>query len=138
MTTTKTLIPTLCQSFLAFHTLAGAVFKTSHSEQTIPSLSTIPHSIWLSLISLELACTGGLIFALINKKWTTISTTLSCSGIILEMVLFVVIHIKSGDDEYGPMMYWLVVAIFCMGMIYYRISSSGSNLNNTKRLKTKN
>ena len=49
------------QILLALHTAAGAVWKFSNSEQTVPSLSAIPHGVWLAMSVFELACVVGLI-----------------------------------------------------------------------------
>lgn len=39
----------ILQVLLALHTVMGSVWKFSNSEQTVPSLSAIPHGIWLAM-----------------------------------------------------------------------------------------
>jgi len=36
------------------------------------------------------------------------------------MLLFSVVHLYSGDANYGPMIYWLVVAAICAFIAYGR------------------
>ena len=39
----------ILQILLALHTTMGAVWKFSNSEQTVHSLSAIPHGVWLTM-----------------------------------------------------------------------------------------
>ena len=42
------------QILLALHTVAGAVWKFTNSEQSVGSLKAIPHSVWMGLSVFEL------------------------------------------------------------------------------------
>ncbi len=48
----------ILQVLLALHTAMGAVWKLSHSEQTVASLSALPHALWLGLSGLEVLAAG--------------------------------------------------------------------------------
>jgi hypothetical protein len=41
------------QILLALHTAVGAVWKFSHSEQTVPPLQAIPHQLWLVMAVMQ-------------------------------------------------------------------------------------
>jgi hypothetical protein len=56
------------QILLALHTIMGAVWKYSNSEQSVPSLKAIPHGVWLGLGIVELACAVGLVLPLLMKS----------------------------------------------------------------------
>jgi hypothetical protein len=56
------------QILLALHTIVGAVWKFSNSEQTVPSLQTIPHGIWLAMSIIELLCALALILPALKKR----------------------------------------------------------------------
>jgi hypothetical protein len=107
------------QILLALHTAIGAAWKFSNSEQTVPSLSAIPHSVWLGMSAFELLCALGLILPAISKP-LAILAPIAAIGIAAEMLLFCGLHIYSGDTNYGPMIYWLVVAAICAFIAYGR------------------
>ena len=108
------------QILLALHTVIGAVWKFSHSaEQTMPSLKAIPHGIWLAMIVFELLCSLGLILPAFNKP-LAILAPIAAACIAAEMLLFSGLHIYSGDANYGPLIYWLVVAALCVFIAYGR------------------
>ncbi|WP_374076062.1 DoxX family protein [Bdellovibrio bacteriovorus] len=110
------------QVLLALHTAVGAVWKFSHSaEQTMPSLSAIPHGAWLALSIFELLCSVGLLLPVLNKRFAML-VPISAIGIALEMLLFSGLHLYSGDTNYGPMVYWLVVAALCVFLAYGRFA----------------
>ncbi|WP_413612747.1 DoxX family protein [Bdellovibrio sp. HCB-110] len=110
------------QVLLALHTAVGAVWKFSHSaEQTMPSLSAIPHGAWLALSIFELLCSVGLLLPVLNKRFAML-VPISAIGIALEMLLFSGLHLYSGDTNYGPMVYWLVVAVLCVFLAYGRFA----------------
>jgi peptidoglycan/LPS O-acetylase OafA/YrhL len=94
---------------LALHTLFGAVWKVSHSEQAVPSLRAIPHVVWLALIGVELLCAAGLILPLFDKRRTPVAVA-AAGCIAVEMVLFACLHLGSGVAGHGELVYWLVVA----------------------------
>ncbi|MBK8504223.1 MAG: DoxX family protein [Saprospiraceae bacterium] len=105
------------QVLLALHTIMGALWKFSNSEQTVPSLSSIPHSIWLTLSVIELLCSLGLILAAFNKSLGRL-VPMAAIVIAIEMCFFSVVHLTAGDSEHSQMIYWLVVAAIC-GLIAY-------------------
>ncbi len=106
------------QIVLALHTTMGAVWKFSHStEQTMPSLKAIPQGIWLGMSGLELLCAVALIVPAFHKP-LAILAPIAAVCIAAEMVLFCGLHLYSGDKNFGPMIYWLVVAALC-GFIAY-------------------
>ena len=106
------------QILLAVHTVMGAVWKFSHSpEQTMPSLKAIPHGVWLGMSVLELLCSLGLILPALSPS-LSILAPIAAACIAAEMLLFCGLHLASGDANYGPMVYWLVVAALC-GFIAY-------------------
>jgi uncharacterized membrane protein len=109
------------QIFLALHTVMGAVWKFSHSaEQTMPSLKAIPSSVWLTMGVFELLWGLGLVLpALIASL--AILAPLAALCIAAEMLLFCGLHISSGGVNYGPMIYWLVVAAICAFIAYGRL-----------------
>jgi len=105
------------QILLAVHTVMGAVWKFSNSEQTVPSLRAIPHGVWLAMSVFELVCGLGLILP-VFKKPLAILAPVAAACIAAEMLLFSGLHIHSGDANYGPMIYWLVVAAICAFIAY--------------------
>ena len=107
------------QILLALHTAVGAVWKFSNSEQTVPSLKAIPHGVWLGMSVLELFCSLGLILPALYSP-LAILAPIAAAGIAAEMLLFSGLHICSGDKNYGPMIYWLVVAAMCAFISYGR------------------
>ena len=107
------------QILLAGHTAIGAVWKFSHSEQTVPSLKAIPHGVWLAMAVFELLCSVALILPAFNKP-LAILAPIAAACIAVEMLLFSGLHIRSGDANYGPMIYWLVVAAVCAFVAYGR------------------
>ena len=55
------------QVLLALHTVMGAAWKLSNSEQSVASLSAIPHGVWLALSCIEILCALGLIVPAVSK-----------------------------------------------------------------------
>jgi hypothetical protein len=108
------------QILLALHTVMGAVWKFSNSEQTVPSLNAIPHGVWLAMGAVELLCSLGLILPAF-KKSLAILAPIAAAGIAVEMLLFCGLHIYSGDANDGPVTYWLVVAAVCAFIAYGRL-----------------
>ena len=107
------------QILLALHTVMGALWKFSNSEQTVPSLKAIPHGVWLAMSVLELLCSLGLILPAFHRP-LAILAPIAAACIATEMLLFSGLHMYSGDANYGPMMYWLVVAAICAFISYGR------------------
>jgi hypothetical protein len=107
------------QILLALHTAVGAVWKVFNPVQTVPSLSAIPNGTWLAMSAFELACVVGLIIPALYRP-LAILAPVAAIGIAAEMLLFCVLHIYSGDPNFGPMIYWLVVAAICAFIAYGR------------------
>lgn len=108
------------QSLLALHTMIGAVWKFSNSEQTVPSLKVIPHEVWLAMSVFELFCSVALIVPAFNKS-LTILVPIAAACIAVEMLFFCGVHMYSGDPNYGHMIYWLVVTGICAFIAYGRL-----------------
>jgi energy-converting hydrogenase Eha subunit E len=109
----------ILQILLAVHTVIGALWKFSHSEQVIPSLKTIPHGIWLAMGVFELLISLCLILPAFNKS-LAILAPIAAACIVAEMLFFSGIHIYSAEINKGPMIYWLVVAAICSFIAYGR------------------
>ena len=107
------------QILLALHTAIGAVWKFSNSEQTVPSLKAIPHGVWLAMSFVELLCSLALVLPAVSTS-LAILAPIAAACIAAEMLLFSGLHIYSGDANYGPMIYWLVVAALCAFLAYGR------------------
>jgi hypothetical protein len=109
------------QVALALHTAMGAVWKFSNSDQTVPSLRSIPQSVWLAISVFELACVVGLVIPALHKP-LAILAPLAAVGIAAIMLLYCVLHLSSGDPNHGQMVYWLVVAAVCAFIAYGRFA----------------
>jgi len=102
----------ILQVLLALHTVMGALWKFSNSEQAVPSLQMIPHGAWMALIGVELLCAVGLVLPLFDKSWMIVAV-IAAVGIGAEMLLFSGVYLSSGATRHGEMIYWLVVLVFC-------------------------
>lgn len=108
------------QILLALHTIVGAVWKFSHSaEQTMPSLKAIPNGIWLGMGVFELLIGLCLVLPAFYKP-AAILIPVAAVCIVVEMLLFCALHLRSGDANYGPMIYWLVVAVLAASLAFGR------------------
>jgi hypothetical protein len=107
------------QVLLALHTIVGAAWKFSNSEQTVPSLNAIPHGLWLAMSVIELLCSLALILPALNKHLGILAPA-AAACIAAEMLLFCGLDIFSGDPDYGHLVYWLVVAAICAFIAYGR------------------
>lgn len=110
----------ILQALLALHTAMGALWKFSNSAQTVPSLSAIPHGVWLAMSVIELICVLGLVLPTFNKR-LGILAPIAAIVIAAEMLIFSALHIYSGDPTYGRVIYWLVVAAICAFIAYGRL-----------------
>ena len=91
----------ILQVLLALHTIMGAVWKFSHSaEQTMPSLKAIPTGAWQALAGLELICALCLILPAFYKPLTLL-VPIAAICIAIEMLLFCVLHVASGDKTFS-------------------------------------
>jgi uncharacterized membrane protein YphA (DoxX/SURF4 family) len=107
------------QALLALHTVAGAVWKFSNSEQTVHSLQAIPHGMWLAMGVIELLCALCLILPALNKRLANLAPV-AATCIAAEMLLFCGLDIFSGNPDYGHIIYWLVVAVVSAFITYGR------------------
>jgi len=110
----------ILQILLALHTVTGALWKYMNSEQTVPSLSAIPHGLWMALGVVELLCALGLVAPMIRKR-LGFAAPIGAILIGAEMLMFTTVHIASGTKDYGPVAYWLVVAALCAFVAYGRL-----------------
>jgi predicted membrane protein len=109
------------QVLLALHTAVGAIWKSSNSEKTMPSLGAIPHGVWLSLTGLELVCAIALVVPLFDKR-AAILAPLAAAFVAAEMLFFSGVDLASGSSSIGPVLYWLVVAAVCAFIVYGRLA----------------
>lgn len=113
----------ILQILLAGHTVMGAVWKFSHSEQSVSSLKAMPHLVWLGLIGVELLCGIALVVAALHKPLAFL-IPIGAAGIAAEMLLFTAFHFSSGETNHGPVAYWLVVAALAGFTLYGRVGLS--------------
>lgn len=106
------------QILLALHTVVGAVWKFSNSEQTV-TLKALPHGVWLALSVIEILCAVGLVLPALNK-FLAILAPVAALVIAAEMLLFCGVHLSSGAADNNPIIYWLVVAVVCAFIAYGR------------------
>ncbi len=111
----------ILQILLALHTAVGAIWKSSNPESIVPSLASIPHSVWTAMIVVELFCAIGLIAPAFNKRFAALPP-IAAGLVAVEMLLFTAVHFASGSNEIGEPIYWLVVAGVCAVIIYGRLA----------------
>ena len=111
------------QVLLALHTAMGAVWKFSHSEQSVPPLKAIPHGAWLGLSVVQLLCSLALLLPAVSRPLAMLAPV-AAVVIAAEMLLFCGVLLASGDKKRSPMIYWLVVAAFCGFIAYGRLALS--------------
>lgn len=107
------------QIVLALHTVMGAGWKFTNTEQSVPALSAIPHEVWLAMGVFELLFSLGLILPAFNKS-LAILAPVAAACIAAEMLLFCGLQMHSGDTNNGHMIYWLIVAALCALIVYGR------------------
>lgn len=108
------------QVLLALHTIMGALWKFSNPEQSVGSLSVIPHGVWLGLSGFELLCAVGLLLPAFKRSLGK-AAPIAALGIAAEMLLFTGIQLTSGQENHGEAIYWLVVAAVCAFIAYGRL-----------------
>jgi xanthine/uracil/vitamin C permease (AzgA family) len=108
------------QIVLALHTAVGAIWKTSESERTVPSLGAIPHGVWTSLAGLEVLCAIALIVPLFDKR-AGILAPIAAALVVAEMLYFSGVDLTSGSPNIGEVIYWLVVAAVSAFVVYGRL-----------------
>ncbi len=108
------------QALLAIHTVMGAIWKFSNpAEKAIPSLKAIPHPVWISMSIIELALSVCLVLpALVGS--TGILVPLAAACIAVEMLIYCSVHLRSGEKNNSPIIYWSVVAAICIFIAYGR------------------
>ena len=111
----------ILQILLALHTVAGSVWKLSNSEQTVPSLATIPHGVWLGMAAFEILLALGLILPAFNKR-LAILAPVAAACIAAEKLLFTWVAYSSGAMDHGEVTYWLVLAAVCAFTAYGRLA----------------
>lgn len=109
------------QVLLAAHTAIGAVWKLSNPEQTVPSLSAIPHPVWVGLSVVEVVCAVGLILPVVVKS-QGITVPVAAAVIAAEMLAYCGLHMASGESDPGSVTYWLVVAAICVFLAWARFA----------------
>lgn len=102
----------ILQVLLALHTAMGAVWKLSNSEQTVASLSAIPHAVWLALSAFEAVLVVGLLAPAVARRWAILAP-LAAAGVAAEMLGFTAVHLGTGHPANGQVVYWLTVAALC-------------------------
>jgi uncharacterized membrane protein len=107
------------QALLALHTVVGAVWKFSNSEQTVPSLQAIPHGAWLGLGVLELFLGLALVLPALYRP-AAILAPVAAVCIASIMLIYCALHLSAGDQSHGQMIYWLIVAAVCIFIAYGR------------------
>lgn len=111
------------QGILALHTVVGAVWKFSNSEQVVPSLKAIPHGLWLAMGVLELICAVGLILPAFFEPLAILAPVAAvCIG--SGMLVFCAVDRYSKVPNTGHVIYWLVVAAVCAFIAYGRLARS--------------
>ena len=109
------------QVLLALHTLVGALWKLSSSEESVPSLAALPHPVWLGLSGVEVLCAVGLVLPAFGPRFGKL-VPIAALAIAAEMLLFAIVHLFSGVSEHGELVYWGVVAVLAGGLAYGRTS----------------
>ncbi len=107
----------LLQFLLALHTATGAIWKFSHSAQTVPALKALPPAVWLGMGVVELVCSLALLLPLFLKIGGQLVGP-AALVVAAEMVLFCGLHLRSGESQPGHLVYWLIVAALCALVAY--------------------
>jgi hypothetical protein len=108
------------QVLLALHTAVGAIWKSSNSEQSMPSLAAIPHGVWMGMVALDFVCAIALVVPLFEKR-AAILAPIAAAVVVVEMLYFSGVHLASGSTSIGPIVYWIVVAAVAAFIIYGRL-----------------
>ena len=107
------------QVLLALHTAMGGGWKFVNSEQGVPSLSVIPHGLWLTMGVIELFCAVALIIPAINRRLAALAT-IAAAYIAAEMLVFCAMEIATHRPDWGHVLYWVIVAAVSAFVIYGR------------------
>lgn len=109
------------QGALALHTVVGAAWKLSNSEQIVPELKAIPHGLWLGLCVVEVVLSAGLVLPALSKT-PGVLAPIAAACIAAEMLLFCAVNLSSAAPNAGHMVYWLAVAALCAFVCYGRLA----------------
>jgi hypothetical protein len=101
----------ILQVILALHTASGAIWKFSNPEQSVPSLSVIPHGVWLIMSFLELIAALSLVLPAVSKRLGVL-VPIAALYVLAEMLAFCILEMSTGDPYYGHIIYWVIVALF--------------------------
>lgn len=124
------------QGLLAVHTLMGALWKFSKGPaETMPSLATLSPTAWMGLSGLEILCAIGLLLPAIYRP-SGILVPVAAALIVVEMLLFCVLHVGAGAADYGPMIYWLGVAALSSFVAHGRFVLSPLTPKNRARVQS--
>jgi len=108
----------ILQIVLALHTVMGAVWKLSHSVESVPSLTALPRGVWRTLSAVELACSAGLMLPIVTPLGFLAPLAALC--IAGEMLLFCAVH-RRASARRGEVVYWLVVAAIAAFIAFGRL-----------------
>ncbi len=86
----------------------------------MPSLSALPHGVWLTLAVLEVLFSVGLVLPALDRRRAVLAPV-AAACIAAEMLLFVAVASMSGAVAYGEVAYWLVVAAVSAFIVYGRL-----------------
>jgi hypothetical protein len=111
----------ILQVLLALHTVIGAVWKFSNSEEAVGSLRAIPHPVWLGLSVVEIGAAACLVLPLLSRSLGALAPV-AAAVIAAEMLIFSVVHLRSGETNNSPVVYWMVVAVVCAFVAYGRFA----------------
>ena len=110
----------ILQSLLAVHTLMGSVWKFTNPEQSVSSLRTLPHGVWLGLSVIEIFLAVGLVIPALHRPLAMLAP-IAALCIAAEMLFYSVWHLQSGETNHSPVVYWLVVAAVCGFIAFGRL-----------------
>lgn len=109
------------QILLALHTAIGAIWKFSNSDKVVPSLRGISRRSWLVISAVELLLSLGLVCTAVPSL--ALLAPVAAIGVAIEMLAFIGLHLYKGFARVrGPMIYWLVVAVFAACIAYGRLA----------------
>lgn len=111
----------ILQALLAVHTAIGGVWKFMNSvEETMPTLSAIPHGAWLAIGAFDLLLAVALIVPGLSSS-LRILVPIAALLIVAEMLVFSGLHFASGHPDHSPIVYWSVVALVAAFIAFGRL-----------------
>lgn len=115
----------ILQGLLAVHTAMGGVWKFSNSSRDMPSLAAIPGGLWVAMGVLELLIAAALVVPAFARSLGFLAP-IAASFVALEMLVFCLLHLLSGDQQHGHLVYWLVVAVLGALLAWGRFRTGGA------------